>query len=109
MKKYLSFCVFVLTALGLKADKDVTNSYIENPDFEARFAGWFNNGFYYVTNSNFSQKHSKIYMERWVASGGKIPNVEISQDLYLPAGTYQLNAGCQNIQQSGKIESCTAT
>ena len=107
MKKYLSFCVFVLTALGLKADKDVTNSYIENPDFEARFAGWFNNGFYYVTNSNFSQKHSKIYMERWVASGGKIPNVEISQDLYLPAGTYQLNAGCQNIQQSGKIESCT--
>ena len=107
MKKYLSFCVFVLTALGLKADKDVTNSYIENPDFEARFAGWFNNGFYYVTNPNFGQKHSRIYMERWVASGGKIPNVEICQDLYLPAGTYQLTAGCQNIQQSGKIESCT--
>ena len=99
--------LFMMFALVLRADKDVTNSYIENPDFEARFAGWFNNGFYYVTNSSFSQKNNKIYMERWVASGGKIPNVEISQDLYLPAGTYQLNAGCQNIQQSGKIESCT--
>ena len=107
MKKNLFLCVFMLMALGLKADKDVTNSYIENPDFEARFAGWFNNGFYYVTNPNFGQKHSRIYMERWVASGGKIPNVEICQDLYLPAGTYQLTAGCQNIQQSGKIESCT--
>lgn len=107
MKKNLFFCVFMLMALSLKADKDVTNSYIENPDFEARFAGWFNNGFYYVTNANFGQKHSRIYMERWVASGGKIPNVEICQDLYLPAGTYQLTAGCQNIQQSGKIESCT--
>lgn len=107
MKKTLLFCIFLLMALGLKADKDVTNSYIENPDFEARFAGWFNNGFYYVTNPNFGQKHSRIYMERWVASGGKIPNVEICQDLYLPAGTYQLTAGCQNIQQSGKIESCT--
>ena len=107
MKKNLFLCVFMLMALGLKADKDVTNSYIENPDFEARFAGWFNNGFYYVTNPNFSQKHSRIYMERWVASSGKIPNIEICQDLYLPAGTYQLTAGCQNIQQSGKIESCT--
>ena len=46
-------------------------------------------------------------MERWVTSGGKIPNVEISQDLYLPAGTYMLTAGCQNIQQSGKVEACT--
>lgn len=107
MKKILLSGLFMMFALVLRADKDVTNSYIENPDFEARFAGWFNNGFNYVTNSSFSQKNNKIYMERWVASGGKIPNVEISQDLYLPAGTYQLNAGCQNIQQSGKIESCT--
>ena len=107
IKKILLSGLFMMFALVLRADKDVTNSYIENPDFEARFAGWFNNGFYYVTNSSFSQKNNKIYMERWVASGGKIPNVEISQDLYLPAGTYQLNAGCQNIQQSGKIESCT--
>lgn len=107
MKKVLISCIFLLSTLGVMADKSVTNTYVENPDFEARFAGWFNNGFYYVTNSSFSQKNNKIYMERWVASGGKIPNVEISQDLYLPAGTYQLNAGCQNIQQSGKIESCT--
>ena len=103
---YLSY-VFLLFALGMMADKDVTNTYVENPDFEARFAGWDNNGFYYVTNSSFSKKHKYIYMERWTASGSKIPNVEISQNLYLPAGTYMLKAGCQNIQQSGNIEECS--
>ena len=101
----LSF-FFLLTTLGIMADKSVTNTYIENPDYEARFAGWINNGFYYVTNSSFDKKHGKIYMERWTSSGGKIPNVEICQDLYLPTGTYTLTAGCQNIQQSGKIEAC---
>ena len=106
MKRILLSCIFLLTALGMMADKSVTNTYVENADYEARFAGWINNGFYYVTNSNFGQKHGKIYMERWTSSGSKIPNVEISQDLYLPAGTYTLTAGCQNIQQSGKIEAC---
>ena len=107
MKKVLFSCIFLLSTLGVMADKSVTNTYVENPDYEARFAGWINNGFYSATNSSFGQKHGKIYMERWVTSGGKIPNVEISQDLYLPAGTYTLTAGCQNIQQSGKIEACT--
>lgn len=107
MKKVLFSCIFLLSTLGVMADKSVTNTYVENPDYEARFAGWINNGFYYATNSSFGQKHGKIYMERWVTSGGKIPNVEISQDLYLPAGTYTLTAGCQNIQQSGKIDACT--
>jgi hypothetical protein len=106
MKRTFFFCCLLLTSFVVLADTDVTSTYIENPDFEARFVGWNNNGFYFVTNSNFGQKHGKIYMERWVASGSRIPNVEISQDLYLPAGTYKLSAGCQNIQQSGKIDSC---
>ena len=107
MKKILLFCIFLLTYINITADKNVTKTYVENPDYEARFAGWFNNGFYYATNSSFGQKQGKIFMERWVASGSKIPNVEICQDLYLPSGTYTLTAGCQNIQQSGKIEACT--
>ena len=106
MKRTFFFCCLLLTSFVVLADTDVTSTYVENPDFEARFAGWNNNGFYFVTNSSFGQKHGKIYMERWVASGSRIPNVEISQDLYLPAGTYKLSAGCQNIQQSGKIDSC---
>ena len=106
MKRLLLSCTLLLAALSMTADTNVTNTYVENPDFEARFAGWNNNGFYYVTNSSFSRKHKYIYMERWVASGSKIPNVEISQDLYLPAGTYMLTAGCQNIQQSGNIAEC---
>lgn len=107
MKKITFFCFFLLIAISMQADTDVTSTYIENPDFEARFAGWDNNGFYFVTNSHFSRKHGMIYMERWVASGGKIPNVEISQDLDLPAGTYKLTAGCQNVQQSGNVSACT--
>jgi len=106
MKQTL-LALLLLTAInGLAAETDVTSTYIDNADFEARFAGWNNNGFYFVTNPNFSGKHGKIYMERWVASGGKIPNVEICQDLYLPAGTYTLTAACQNVQQSGKIAAC---
>lgn len=107
MKHIILFCSFMLGAIGMMADTNVTNTYIENPDFEARFAGWYNNGFYFVTNANFSRKHGKIYMERWTSSGNKIPNVEICQDLYLPAGTYTLTAGCQNIQQSGSVAACT--
>lgn len=109
MKRILFSSIFLLFALSMMADKDVTNTYVENPDFEARFAGWVNNGFFYVTNASFGQKHGKIYMERWVASGSRIPNVEICQDLYLPVGTYTLTAGCQNIQQSGKIAECKGT
>lgn len=107
MKKTLLFCIFLLAYISIKADRNITKTYIENPDFEARFAGWINNGFYYATNSSFGQKQGKIFMERWVASGSQIPDVEICQDLYLPSGTYTLTAGCQNIQQSGKIEACT--
>lgn len=84
MKRTFFFCCLLLTSFVVLADTDVTSTYVENPDFEARFAGWNNNGFYFVTNSSFGQKHGKIYMERWVASGSRIPNVEISQDLYLP-------------------------
>lgn len=107
MKRTLLLCITLWAALSLAADTNVTTTYVDNPDFEARFAGWNNDGFYFVTNSSFSRKNKYIYMERWVASGGRIPNVEISQDLYLPAGTYTLTAGCQNIQQSGKIPECT--
>ncbi len=109
MIKKQAFLLFelLMAAIGTMADTNVTNTYIENPNFEARFAGWNNDGFYYVTNSSFSRKNGMIYMERWVASGSKIPNVEISQELQLPAGTYTLTAGCQNVQQSGNIAACT--
>ena len=107
MNRLLLACILLLSTTTLMAaEKDVTTKYVENPDFEARFAGWINNGFYYVTNQNFSKKHGYVYMERWTPSGGKIPTVEICQDLYLPAGTYTLTAGCQNVQQSGKIPEC---
>lgn len=106
MKKIFLTCIFLLSALGMMADTNVTATYVENPSFEARFAGWDNNDFRFCTNSSFTQKRGKVYMERWVQSGSKLPNVEISQDLNLPAGTYTLKAGCQNVQQSGQIAEC---
>lgn len=106
MRRTLLFNCFLLLSIGMFADIDVTDTYVENPNFEARFAGWDNNGFFYVTNSSFGQKNGMVYMERWVASGSRIPNVEISQELYLPTGTYKLTAGCQNIQQSGNVDAC---
>ena len=75
MIRRILFFVTMMAALGAGADTNVTGKYIDNPDFEARFAGWHNDGFFYVTNASFSQKNKNIYMERWVASGGKIPNV----------------------------------
>lgn len=107
MRRTFLSSILLLSALGATADTDVTNTYVENPGFEARFAGWINDGFYYVTNQSFSRKQGYVYMERWVSSGGKIPNVEICQDLYLPVGTYRLTAACQNVQQSGNVEECT--
>ena len=106
MKRTLLLSCLLFASFNMLADTDVTDTYVINPDFEARFAGWDNKGFHYITNSSFGPKSGKIFMERWVSSGSNIPNVEISQDLYLPAGTYKLTAGCQNIQQSGNMAVC---
>ena len=106
MKRALLFSSILFASLSLLAEIDVTNNYVENPNFEARFAGWDNNGFYFCTNSSFGPKNGMVFMERWVAGGSKIPNVEISQELYLPTGTYKLTAGCHNIQQSGNVDAC---
>ena len=103
MKRLLLSYALLLSVTSLMAGTNVTSTYVTNPDFEARFAGWINNGFYYQINQSFSKKNGKVYMERWVDSGSKLPNVEICQDIYLPAGTYTLTAGCQNVQQKGNI------
>jgi len=106
MKRILFVGLLMTAAIAHAAERNVTNTYIDNPDFEARFAGWYNNGFYFVTNSSFSGKRGKVYMERWTAAGSRIPNIEIWRELDLPAGTYTLTAACQNVQQSGSVAEC---
>ncbi len=97
--------LFLCTALlPIMGQTDVT-SKIDNPDFEARFAAWNNNGMLFQTNASFFRKNGFVYMEKWVNQGSKVGSgFNISQELVdLEPGTYTLVAGAHNIQQ-GKTE-----
>ena len=99
MKKTLFLALMVLMGLTASAQKDVT-SKIDNPDFEARFAGWENANMTFQTNTSFKQKNGMVYMEKYVNSGSKVGTVSIKQTVEnLEAGTYTLVVGAQNIQQ----------
>ncbi|MCD7720848.1 MAG: hypothetical protein LUI09_01320 [Prevotellaceae bacterium] len=98
----------LLSAAAAHAQTDVTDTYIQNPDFSARYAAWLNQGatkgavggFGHQTNSDFAGKSGEVYMEKWVTAGGKVSDCSISQTLTLPVGTYQLTVNAQNIQQN---------
>ena len=99
----------IVALVSLTASAAVTNvtSKLTNPDFAARYAGWFNQagtkgvtgGFVHQTNDAFAGKHAEVYMEKWVAQGSRIPNCTMYQHLKgLTPGTYTLvcNAFCGN-------------
>lgn len=88
---------------------DVTQKYIENADFQARFAAWVNPGsFTYNTNlTSFEGRSGEIWMEKWVQSGSLNNNDGMYQTLRdLPTGTYTLVASAKNILQSSKTKVC---
>ena len=99
MKKTL-LVVALFSSLAMQATiTDVTSTYLTNPDFAARYAGWYNQagtkgvtgGFVHQTNDAFVKKHAEVYMERNVSVGSKIPNCDMYQYLKgLPSGTYTL-------------------
>lgn len=106
--KRKTLALLLAAALSAQAQTDVTNTYLQNPDFAARYAGWLNEGgtkgavggFVHQTNNSFLRKSGEVYMERWVSQGSRVPNLSISQVVKgLPTGTYTLTAGAQNIQQ----------
>ena len=84
-----------------QAQTNVTTKYIDNPNFEARFAGWVNENMSYNTSKNFAGQDGMVFMEKWVASGNKLGSTgSIHQVLEgLPVGTYTLTANAHNIQQ----------
>ncbi len=102
--------IFAMMMVGIaNAQTDVTDTYMQNPDFDARYAGWLNEGttkgavggFTHQTNSSFSGKSGEIYMEKYVSSGSKVSNCNISQVLQnVPVGTYMLTVAAQNTQNS---------
>ena len=88
------------TVSNASAQTNVTNKYIDNPNFEARFAGWTNNGMTYQTNKGFRRQDGMVFMEKWVNKGSKVGTVSMSQKLEgLAAGDYTLVVSAQNIQQ----------
>lgn len=75
-------------------------SRIQNPGFEGSSSGWANNGFFSQTNNSFA-KEGDTYMERWVWSGGQVPDVSIVQTVTrLPIGKYTLRLAAQNISEA---------
>ena len=51
------------------AQNEVTNQYIDNPNFEARFAGWVNENITYNTSKSFTGQDGMVFMEKWVSGG----------------------------------------
>lgn len=101
--------IAMIFGTSVSAQTDVTNKYIENADFQARFAAWVNPGsFTYNVANTFSQKSGQVWMEKWVSSGNKLNNnAGMYQTLRnLPKGTYTLTVGAQNVQQSSPTKTC---
>ncbi len=108
MKAKTLFVALLATAAAAQAQTDVTDTYMQNPDFEARYAGWLDEGstkgavggFTHQTSADFEGKSGEVFMEKRVSSG-KVSNVRISQILNnMPTGTYTLTVSAQNIKQS---------
>ncbi len=105
----LALLASVTTAFG--QPKDVTNKYIENADFGARFAAWVNPGsFTYNTNeTSFEKRNGQVWMEKWVAKGSMLgTNTGMYQTLRnLPTGTYTLVVAAKNVNQNSPAKKCT--
>lgn len=109
MKKTILAIALPLLGMEASAQTDVTNKYLENADFQARFAAWVNPGsFTYNTASSFKGKSGEIWMEKFVAKGSSLgTNAGIYQTLRdLPTGTYTLVAAAQCVQQSDATREC---
>ncbi len=108
MKKMKAVALALVAFAAAKGwcQTDVTDTYMQNPNFEARYAGWLNEGttkgavggFVHQTNSSFYGKDGEVYLEKWVSAGSKVSNCDIYQTLTLPSGTYMLVVAAQNLQ-----------
>lgn len=111
MKRLLTTVMAAIVAITINAaTEDVTNKYLVNPDFAARFAGWDNEGsFTFNVASTFEYRNGEVWMEKWVARGSQLgSNTGIYQRLRnLADGTYTLVAGAQNIDQNNTTKNCT--
>ncbi len=92
--------VAALTTWSASAQTDVTYK-IENPSFENGTDGWTVTDMSQQTNSSFTYKEGKTYLEKWTSSGGSVGSASVKQTVSnLVKGTYRLTVAAQNLQQS---------
>ena len=110
MRKPLFILSLAMASVAMAQPKDVTKQYMENPNFEARFAAWVNPGSINFNVANtFEGRNGEVWMEKWVAKGSTLGNNDgIYQTLRnLPTGTYTLVANAKNVSQSAPDKVCT--
>jgi len=100
MKKILlTSLLAALCATSLMAQTDITYR-LNNPSFENGAEGWTCENLQAQTNSSFTKKEGKTYMEKWTSSGNAVGNASAKQSISnLPKGKYKLTVAAQNIQQ----------
>ena len=74
--------------------------YITNPSFEDNTNGWTVSNVQTQSNSEFSKKRGKRYVEKWVEKPGAAGDASVSQQINLPNGIYRLTVGAQNLSQA---------
>lgn len=83
--------------------------YILNPSFETgNFTSWTNTNFQAQSNTAFTKKSGKYYVEKWVGKGNAVGNATIRQTLKnLPNGKYKMVVSAQNYDEKTPANVCT--
>ena len=114
-RKIVSFLALAAMSQLSYAQIDVTSSFLVNPDFESedQFEGWDLTEFENQGNSNGGKTQVRVEkelgvgffsginaVEKWTNSGNStLGTFDVSQEITLPAGTYQFSVGAKGINQ----------
>lgn len=101
LKNFLLLALFMMGAVSISGQTDVTDTYLKNPSFEDNFTSWTNDGLVTQSNTSFTKKEGSIYIEKWVSTGSHVGDASVSQTVTtLDNGVYKLTVAAQNIQQN---------
>ena len=101
LKNFLLLALFMMGAVSISGQTDVTDTYLKNPSFEDNFTSWTNDGLATQSNTSFTKKEGSIYIEKWVSTESHVGDASVSQTVTtLDNGVYKLTVAAQNIQQN---------
>ena len=86
--------------VGAQESIDMT-SYISDPSFENGAKGWTTENLQSQSNTSFSKKDGRYYMEKWTSQNYTVGDGSARQTLTnLPVGVYRLTVAAQNLSQA---------